>query len=185
MLMKILMIILGILTVCDGIYVTANPGMALPLLGGLMAVGLFLFSLAALVKWFHWRRKGRVDMFSLIIAILSLIFSLMFLGNIWAQILSAEMMFYMEMIFSVVIGIILVVQAIRLRSIGSVRATANRLGESWGLVLVAGILMVIAGLFSLSHPMGAIAARGVIMGIEIIVTGVAAIVAGIALKVPD
>lgn len=181
MLMKILMIIMGILTVSDGIYVISNPEMALPLLGGLMAAGLFLFSLANLVRWFHRRREGRADVLSLIIAVLGFIFSLMFLGNIWAQILSAEMLFYMEMIFTVVIGVILIVQAFRLRKLNNTPTPVRKLGSSWGLVLCAGILMVIAGLFSLSYPMGAIAATGVLMGIEIVVAGVAAIVAGIGM----
>lgn len=183
MLQKILIIIMGVLTAISGIYVTANPELALPLLGAMMAVGLCLFSVTAILTWIHRRQSGEADGFSLFLAILGFIFSLMFLGNIWAQLLSAEMMFYMSLIFMVVEGIVLIVDAFRMRRLKDESDPALReIGSSWGWILAAGILMAIAGVFALCHPLGAMVVNGIYMGIELIVAGVAAIVIAIRMK---
>lgn len=60
---------------------------------------MFLFSVSAIMAWFRRRADGQADGFTLFIAILGFIFSLMFLANIWAQIMTAEIMFYMSFVF--------------------------------------------------------------------------------------
>ncbi len=174
---KILIIVLGILTIVSGIVMIANPGLALPVTGAMLAAGMFMFSLVVLLTWFSRRDSGETDVFSLIMAILGFIFSLLFLFNIWAQMISAEMLFYMELFFMVVEGVILIADSFRIRKLKDSRDPVQQdLGHAWGLVLASGILMIIAGIFALCHPLGALVVNGVYMGIEIVVAGIVAII---------
>ena len=183
MLKKILIIVLGVLTVISGIILIANPGMALPMMGAMLAIGMFMFSLTAILTWSSRRDAGEADGFSLFMAILGFIFSLFFLGNIWAQLISAEVLFYMELIFMIVEGVILIVRAFQVRKLKDSRDPIEQeIGSTWGWILAAGILMIIAGIFALCHPLGALVVNGIYMGIEIVVAGIAAIILGFKMK---
>lgn len=177
MLRKIIIIVLGILTVFAGIYVIANPEIALPLMGGMMAIAMCVFATSSLLNWFERRAEGEADVFSLIMAILGYIFSLLFAGNILAQLLSAEIMLYMELAFVVVEGIILIIDAFRMRGLKNAkRPILQKIGASWGWILAAGILMAVTGIFALCNPLGAVITNGVYMGIGIVAAGIAVIV---------
>lgn len=176
MLKRVLMILVGILAISAGTYIIADPALSLPLLGAMMAAGMFLFSVSAIMAWFRRRADGQADGFTLFIAILGFIFSLMFLANIWAQIMTAEIMFYMSLVFAVAEGVGLIVDAFRIRRLKDAgEAPLQQLGASWGWILAGGILLLIAGIFALSHPVAALFVMGIYMGIEIIMAGVSAI----------
>ena len=157
-------VIVGILMVIAGFYCIAAPGSADVVLMWIMVGALFVSAIANICSWNKRRKAGEANGWNLAGAIISLIIAIFLIVNIGARFLSLVILMYIIMGWMVVMGISRICMAIKVRK-------DPILGRNWGVMLVMGIIMVLAGLFGLARPLGAALAVGLIIGIDFVVCG--------------
>ncbi len=85
---------------------------------------------------------------------------------------------YIAAVWMIVLGIIRIMLSHQLHRIRR-ELDAQILGRKWWLVMILGILMIAAGIFSLFNPAGLIIAIGINFGINIIIAGANMIAAAV------
>ena len=97
-------------------------------------------------------------------------FGIVLLGSTALQLVVDMAIVYIAAAWLVVIGILRIVHAARVRKLRKA-LDAEILGKRWWLMMLIGILLVIGGILSFINPTGLIIAIGILFGLNIIVAG--------------
>ncbi len=203
MIQKILTGILGVLVIIAGAYACMQPVEAQVSVAGLLVIimgfGMVIGGVAEICAWNNERKMGISDSWALVGGILSIILGIILLCCNFAAagIVTATLMSYILALWLVVDGIARIMSALKLRDFGknltssynpnSMRETIaqqeiQQISGGWGIVLVMGILMVLAGILCFASPIILIAFMGVVFGVGMILAGIS--ILGMAIAAP-
>ena len=179
---KICLIILGVLVVIGGCFCVATPGITYMSMVWVIGFMMFFHAVEDIITYGDKKKAGLADGWDLASAILSCICGCAILISGVAEFVTGVAILYFLFGWMIAMGIITIISAFRLRSLRDVVGTAlERLVGKWGWHLALGILMIIAGCFGFAHPILSAISIGLIVGIDIIVTGVKMIVVAFSL----
>lgn len=161
---KVLSIILGVLMVIGGFYCIAQPLLTDDILMWFLIGAGFVSSIVNICTWGSKKKLGQANGWDLAGAIISLIVTIVLIANMAARFAAVVIVIYILMAWILIMGILKIVMSVQVKK-------DPVLGKGWGLMLTMGILMILAGLSGLLHPLGAGIAFGMIVGINIVVSG--------------
>ena len=177
--MKIVAAILGVLMIISGMYCLLFPGLEYWVIAYVIGICMILDAAGRIAAWWSGRKNGESDGLMLLSAIISLIFGLLLVLSPTLQLAFDLFIIYMMAAWVLLLGIIRIVHAMKLRKLRKTYGT-NYLGKNWGVALVLGILLVILGLYSCFHPFVMAIAIGMLIGIGAIVAGINLVYIGLA-----
>jgi uncharacterized membrane protein HdeD (DUF308 family) len=167
------MIILGVLVLIGGIFCIARPGMTFLSLVWFIGIMMFVYALQAIMTYSTRKKLGLANGWSLFAAILACICGIAIIVSGYAELVAAEMLLYMLFGWLIATGILTLFGAFGLKSLPE---PAERMVEiitgRWWIHLIFGILLIAAGIFGFVHPLVGAFTVGMIVGIEIIISGI-------------
>ena len=167
---RVITIILGFFMIIAGFYCLFNPAITYLTLGYVIGVTMIFDAIGGLIFWNERKKKGLSDGWALVGAIASLVFGIVLIGSAALQLLMDMAIIYLVAIWLVVIGVIRIFLANKLRKTKDAQV-AELLGRHWLLLMIAGILLVICGILSFMDPTGLIVALGIHFGLNVIIVG--------------
>ncbi len=179
---RVLLIILGILTVIGGFWCAATPGLTYLSMVWVIGVVMFFHAIEEFVTYGKRKSMGMANGWNLFGSIIAFICGLLIIISAKAELLTGVALLYYLFAWLIFAGITGIFAAFTLKKHMNtgVEAIDNFTGKWWVGVLL-GILMIIAGCAGFAHPLLAAISIGLIVGFEIIVTGINMIVAGITM----
>ena len=172
--MKILAIIMGVLLAIGGFYCVAAPVATYEALIWLFAIGIIVDGVTRILVWNEQRKAGVASGWTLAGGILSIILGILLLSNIALNIITGVFLAYVIAIGMVVGGITRIVAAFQIRNAGPFAGQS-----SWVAILILGLLTTAVGIWFVINPGAVVITVGFLMGLSIIFSGVALVVAGI------
>ena len=167
---RIITIILGVVMIVTGVYCLFTPAMTYLSVGYIVGFNMVLDAVGGIVTWSDRKNRGTADVWTLIGAILSLIFGVILLGSAAMQLIVDMMIVYIAAAWLTVIGVIRIIRAAKLRKIHKEFET-HILGKRWWVIMLMGIALVACGVFSFAKPSGLMIAIGINFGVNIIAAG--------------
>ena len=172
--MKILAIILGVLLAIGGFYCMFAPVATYEALIWLFAVGMIVDGVARIVVWNEQRKAGTASGWTLAGGIITIILGIFLLGSFLAQVALGVFFAYLIAVGMVVGGITRIIAAFQIRNAGPFAGQS-----SWVAILVLGLLTTCLGVWFVINPGAVVITTGFLMGLSIIFSGIALVVAGI------
>lgn len=166
--MKAANIVLGILTVILGVYCLFRPGIAFVSAAWMLGVLLLLAGANIIVLQVRAEKK---NVLGILKAVILIILGILLLFNNFSALFADTIILYMIGIGFVVSGIIQIIRAFN--------AKKNEV-SSWGWLLVAGILLVLGGIFAVAHPIFTAISVGYWMAFSILCDGIGMIMQGMS-----
>lgn len=166
--MTILSIILGVLLIITGFSCMATPLVTFLSTGYFFAILLLVYGFSGIVRFFQKLAGG----LELAVSILAVVLGVVSLARPGQTLIFDGMVLYLIAAWLLVEGISTVVMSIQCRDI--------RKGWGWGVV--AGILGIIAGIYSFAHPMLTAVTAGILIGFYFVQAGFNMIVVSAALS---
>lgn len=164
---RILGIILGILMCVGGFYCLINPALTFSSLSTIFAITLIESAIGYFVLWLEIKKVGGKSGILIVNAILSLIGGIGLFTNIFAQIMFEGMLLNLIALFMLFGGISQIIHAFEIKK--------SLPGKPWIFDLIGGILVVVAGVLSISNPLTLGIAIGIRMAINIFTIGISVI----------
>lgn len=164
---RILGVILGILMCVGGFYCLLNPGLTFSSISTVFAITLIESAIGYFILWIEIKKKGGKSGLLIVNAILSLIGGIGLLTNVFAQIMFEGVLLNLIALFMLVGGVTQIIHAFDIKK--------KLPGKPWVLDLIGGILVVIAGILSISNPLTLGIALGIRMAINIFTIGISII----------
>ena len=172
---NILAIIFGVLIVIGGIYCLMAPAATYMAQAWLLGIVMIADGIANIVTYSQLRKAGYSNGWTLLGAIISIIFGIVLLGSYAAQ-LAVDLFFaYMIAAWLIITGIMRIGFSLQMRKLNQGVQQHQPIGERWWFSLIVGILVVIVGIMCLFNPMIAVVSVGLLIGISIIFVGVSVI----------
>ncbi len=175
---RVFVFIIGLLMVIGGVYCLFTPKMTYMALGYVIGFNMIIDAIGGIIIWIQRKKQKAADNWALAGAIVSLIFGILLIGNDLLQIAVDMTIVYIAAVWMIVLGVVRIMLSHQLHRIRR-ELDAQILGRKWWLVMILGILMIAAGVFSLFNPTGLIIAIGINFGINIIIAGANMIAAAI------
>lgn len=177
--MRWLAILFGVLMIIGGAYCIASPGMTFLTLGLVVGIVMALDGIALIVEWFRIRQYASISGWVLVGAIVSLVFGVVVIGSSQMQLAVDLFIYYALAIWLIVMGILRIVFAFRLRGarneINSALEGVVEIDVKWWLALILGLLLIACGVYGFFAPGVFMEAIGIFVGLSIIVAGVSLI----------
>lgn len=167
---KILGMILGILMVISGIYCLFAPGLTYLNLGWAVGFSMLMDAITRIIAWAELKKESEADGLMLLDAIISCMFAVVLLSSTVMQLAVDHAIAYMASFWILVIGILRIVHAFKLRKVRT-EMDAAVLGLSWVWRLCWGILMVTFGILSMMNPTIIMMTIGIFIGMGVISSG--------------
>jgi uncharacterized membrane protein HdeD (DUF308 family) len=174
---KILAAILGIMMIVSGIYCLCTPGLTFLVVGWIIGFDMVADAIGNILTW-KWRKdEGMADGWTLAGAIVSLAFGIMLLGSNLLQLSMDLFVAYMAASWVMVIGILRLVRAFKLRELHKELSTqVQAVASHWWVVLLNGILLIAVGIIGMINPAVMAIAIGTMMGLHVVVVGTTLII---------
>ncbi|MBO4375481.1 MAG: DUF308 domain-containing protein [Lachnospiraceae bacterium] len=170
---KAFLIILGILVAIGGIFCIVRPGMTFLSLIWFAGVMMFFYAIEALVTYSERKKMGLANTWSLISAILACICGFAIVISNYANILAAEISLYILFGWLIAAGLLSILAAFGIKKLpGDVEKAVEMIAGKWWIHVIIGILMIIAGIFGFVHPLISAMTIGLVVGVEIILSGI-------------
>lgn len=168
--MRVLTIILGILLLVGGIYCVMAPVATYSALGWVIGLSMVAEGIGSVVTWNTRRKLGLADGWTLAGSIVSIVLGVFLLGSFALQLAVDMFLAYVIAIWLIFGGIARIATAI------AARRNLGRVGAGgWIGLLILGILIVIMGVLCLFNPLSVFAGVGLMIGVSIVIEGVALI----------
>ena len=163
---RVLWVIAGVLLVIAGIACLRNPGAALTSMTAILGIAMLFSGIVDIVIFATAHNYMAGSGWFLLDGILTVLLSLFVLGNGWFTALTLPFIFGMWLIFS---GITKFVNSFDLQRLGV---------RGWGWFTAIGALLACAGFLSFLSPISSIVAMTTIVGVFLILQGIASIMRG-------
>ena len=163
--MMILSIIFGIIMIIGGIVCMASPLTTFLSTGHFLSIMLLLFGIAGIIDYV----KNKKNVLEIVLSVLAIILCVISLFMPGTSLVFDTVMIYMTAAWYVVLGIVSIVLAFKVR----------KEEKLWFLGLITGILGVILGVYSFLHPQVVALSTGMLIGFYYIETGISTIVLSI------
>ena len=163
---RVLWVIAGVLLVIAGIACLRNPGAALTSMTVILGVAMLFSGIVDIVIFATAHNDMAGSGWFLLDGILTVLLSLFVLVNGWFTALTLPFIFGMWLIFS---GITKFVNSFDLQRLGV---------RGWGWFTAIGVLLACAGFFSFLSPIASLVAMTTVIGVFLVMQGIASIVRG-------
>jgi len=134
-------VILGVLMAVLGLYGTFHPVMFFASLGWLIGLAVLAAGFDGFGAWWAGRKTKAASVWDLVLAVLSVVFGIMLISNIWLRVLTDEALLVLFGVWITLSGVLRIVNAVKLKP------------KAWGLLVVLGAALIILGIVSLAHPL--------------------------------
>ena len=171
---RVLGVIFGILMCVGGVYFFMHPGVAFSSISIVFAITLIENAIGHFVIWFEVRKVKGDTGFILVNAILSLICGIALLSNVFTQLIWDSFILTFISIYMIAHGITTISNSFKLKKAIS--------SGTWVLFLICGILVTIAGVFSIINPASLALSIGILIGIDVMIIGINLIVISLSSK---
>lgn len=168
---KIISIIMGIFMIMTGIICITSPTMTYGTIAWVLGFSMLLESIANIANWDERKSLGFANGWDLVGSIISLILSIILIFSNVLQATVDLFILIIAAIWLIVIGIVRIVTSFKVKKLHDELNTLI-LGKHWYIALILGIIMIIAGILCLMHPVVLAITIGVYIGIEIIIAGI-------------
>lgn len=166
--MNVLSIILGVILIVGGMYCLLTPIATFATLGWLIGLSMVLEGFGTILAWNERRKMGLAGTWTLIGAIFSTLMGAIILSNSIVQLGIDAFLTNLVALWLIGGGIMRILASFAVRD---AHKNGSAAGSNWWMLLLAGILMTIVGVFGLFHPMLTAMSVGTLMGISIISSG--------------
>ncbi len=172
--MKVLSVILGVLLVIAGLGCLMSPGLTYLTLAWVIGFAMLVNAIGDICAYSNRFALGVADGWTLAGAIVSLILAFILLFSNVMQLAVSATIVFLAAGWMVVVGILRIVAACKIHAFRKTLPEESR-GNIWLVTLIVGILMVIGGIIGFIHPIVLIVTIGFLMGLYILLSGVALI----------
>lgn len=170
---RIVLFIFGVLAVIGGIYCAATPGLTYLSMIWVIGFAILFHGIEDIMTWSARKKLGLADGWSLFGSIVAVLCGLTVVISGQAQLLTGLTLLYFLFGWIIFAGVLGIISAFRLKGLKKSEVPEiMAIGSKWGWILLFGILMVIAGLFGFAHPLLSAVSIGIIVGVNIIITGI-------------
>ena len=170
---KVLMFILGLLTMIGGMYCAATPGLTYLSMVWVIGFVMFFHAIENIMTWSERKAAGIANGWNLAGAIISLLCGLLIIISGQAELVTGIMLLYFLFGWLIAAGVIRIVGAFKVKGLkDSPVPGVKEAAKNWGWIIVAGVLMIIAGCFGFAHPVISAISIGFVVGIDIIAAGI-------------
>ncbi len=163
--MKWIGVILGVLMVILGLYGVCRPGMVFTSLGWLIGLSVLCSGFEGIGAWWAGRKSQTASTWDLVMAILSIVFGIMLISNIWMRMMTDEFLLVLFGVWVALSGILRIFDAIRNKP------------KLWGLLVAIGVALIVLGVLSLAHPLITALTIGLCVAMNIVCQGISLICA--------
>lgn len=139
--MKWLGVILGVLMIILGVYGVFHPVRFFASLGWMIGLAVMFAGFDGLGTWLAMHKTKAASVWDLLLAILSIVFGVMLLFNVWMRIMTDEMLLVLFSVWIAMYGVMRIFNAVKQKP------------KLWGLLVVLGVALIILALVSLAHPL--------------------------------
>lgn len=179
---KVCMIILGVLVIIGGIFCIATPGLTFLSLVWFIGIMMFVFALQSIMSYRERKKLGLANGWNLFSAILACICGILIIVSGYAELMAAEVLLYILFGWLIATGIISIFGAFGIKNLPKrEERIVEVIAGKWWIHLIFGILLIISGIFGFMHPLIAAITIGMMVGIEIMITGIDMIAAAFSL----
>ena len=175
--MRVIMIILGVVLAVGGIYCMLTPIATYAALAWLIGLAMIVEGVASIITWNRRRKLGLASGWTLVGAIVSIVLGVFLLGSYAMQFAVDMFIAYLIAIWLVVAGVTRIVAAIAVRN-----SRGREAARGWIIQVVLGVLIIILGILCISNPLSIMAGVGLMLGISIVLVGVALIASGFEIE---
>lgn len=169
--MKIATIILGVMVIIGGVFALFSPGATFLSLAWLVGIMLIAVGIDEIAAFIVRRKQGDVSIWELLTGVLSIIAGILIISNVFTRALTSVMLVYTFAAWITLTGIMRIAAAMQLK----------KLGNSWVLMLLLGLLTIFLGIYSFIHPVFAAITLGYLIGFWLIMHGAGLISFGLSL----
>ena len=169
--MMILSIILGIMMIIAGSCCFFTPLSTFLSTGYFMSVMFLFYGIVGLVRSF----KKKADTLEVVVSVLAIVVGLISLFLPGTTLVFDAIMIYMTAAWFLVMGIVSIVVAFKVRKIE----------KNWFVGLISGILGVIVGIYSFLHPQMLALSSGMLIGFYFIETGISLIATSVVVDMTE
>jgi uncharacterized membrane protein HdeD (DUF308 family) len=170
---RVLMIIMGILVFIGGLYCIARPGMTYLSLVWFIGIMMFFYAVEAIVSYGERKRLGLASGWNLVSAILACICGFAIIVSYYAEFIAAEMLVYILFGWLIASGLISIMAAFGLKKLPEdAEKVIETVTGKWWIHVIIGIFMILAGIFGFVHPLIGAIAIGLVVGVEILTSGI-------------
>lgn len=177
--MKILGIILGVMVVVGGVFCMLTPILTFASLGWVIGAVMVAEGIANIFTWSSRKNAGFADGWTLAGAILSTVLGLAIVCSGFLQFAVDDILAYLVAFWLIAGGFARIFAAFSLRGMYKDGAPV---GKNWGLILLAGICVVVMGFICLFHPLLTMASAGFLVGLGIVSAGCSLIAASLSMS---
>lgn len=167
--LKVLGAAMGVLMMGVGCWCMLHPGMTYLSLGWALGACMLLDGVGGLATYGDHRRLGLADGWTLAGAVISIVVGVVLLASEASQLALDILVAYLASVWLTVLGVVRIVNAVRLR--GARKEHGGELGRGWGWVLALGVMLVLCGIMAFLHPIVMALALGAMLGTCVIVAG--------------
>ena len=189
---RVLPMLLGILLIVGGVIMVATPLDTYAIVPVVMGIVMVLAAIACLAAWRAIRKLGGHNAFLFWSALLSAALGIALLVSESMQQGMGKAIIYISAAWMLIIGIIRIVAAVKKHNLKGysqkmrprtteaeiTKYALGKLAETWVTSLVIGILWVLCGVLCFVKPAIAMAVIGILIGIEVVMSGVGLIQTG-------
>lgn len=173
---RILGIVSGVLIIVLGIYCIFTPIETYGVVGWIIACAMIADGASKIVLWNELRKSGVADVWALVGGILSCVLGVVLACSQAAMVAVDIFIAYLVGAWVLFAGCVRIARSFAMRNM-RVEVNGAVLGTNWDLALIAGILMVVLGIFCLANPMLVMIALGWQIGFALIFGGAGLITA--------
>lgn len=157
--MKLFGVVIGVLMVILGLYGSFHPVMFFASLGWVIALAVLLAGFDGIGAWLAGRKTKTASAWELVLAILSIVFGIILLCNVWMRIMTDEMLLVMFGVWIMLYGVISIYNALKHKP------------KLWGLLAVVGAALIILAIVSFAHPFITALSIGLCVAINFVFQG--------------
>lgn len=167
---KICCYILGILMVVGGLFCVFNPKATFLTIGYVIGITMLLDAIGNIYNWFQLSKEKQADGWQLASGIISLVFGIIIISDLQAQLSVDIVVAYLAAIWFVLRGITAIIISLKVRKFHKNFET-EVLGSKWWHRTITGILLILFGIISIAHPAVIATYIGIFIGLGIIACG--------------
>lgn len=170
---RILLFVLGVLTVIGGIWCAATPGLTYLSMVWVAGVIMFFHAVEEILTYGKRKSMGVADGWNLVGAVIACICGFLIIISAKAELLTGVAMLYVLFTWLIIAGVLGILGSFKLKkhSNTGIQAIDNYTGK-WWVGMLLGILMILGGCFGFAHPILSMISVGIIVSIDIISVGV-------------
>jgi len=153
-------VVLGVLMVILGLYGLSRPVAFFASLGWLIGLAVLCAGFDGFGAWWTGRKTKSVSAWDLVLAILSIVFGVMLISNVWMRVLTDEMLLVYFGVWIALSGAVRIFNAVKFKP------------KAWGLLAVLGAALIVLGLVSLAHPLITALSIGLCVAMNFMLQGI-------------